>query len=142
VGEVGRPPRWRVNYERELAALLWKYGLVVCRSGASGGAKRRWPTADVLAWCPKTGTLWAIEVKAMSGARESADALKRALRQLSKSEREKLSELSKRGARPVLAVRFGGKWRGYEIEVADGMLVKRELRIPGDLCPGGLDLFT
>ena len=124
---MAKPKRWRTRYENELALKLWESGFVVCRCPASGGGKKRYPCLDLFAWCPKSGKLYAVEVKSSSEC-DSEECLERMITQ---AEVEKARELEKRGVIVLLALRNRGRWIWFEL--SDGR-IKRGSELLLDNC--------
>ena len=106
------PKRWRVAYERELAAELWKRGFVPVRVGGSGSGKRTVPALDLFVWDPTCGKLYAVEVKSSI---KSADP-RYITSLISEKEKEKMRMLRERGVEVVVAVRHNGKWYWFRWE--------------------------
>ena len=113
-----KPKRWRTKYENELARELWKAGFIVCRCPASGGSKRSYPCLDLFAWCPRTGILYAIEVKSSSRCNDE----KCLTQMLTQQEKEKMEKLRERGTIVLVALHSKGKWLWFVVR--DGELVR------------------
>ena len=124
-----------VQYERNLARLLWEGGFAVIRAPASGAATPM-PRPDIIAGHSGRGIQFAIEVK--TTRKETLYVARESVKQL--------IDFSERfGCRPILAIKFKGKRKPWLFMDPQQLEVTRALNFKTSLTEAldrGFDLKT